>query len=463
MSQAIDSEAWDPSMKRATRFWGFLVAAFTMAAILAVLGYLTFTAPLQAKLKIGADRTNIEHDKMAQAIAEIVGHVHPLLKIEVTETSGAGETIRLLANRRIDLAILGADAVVRKSALLVANLYPELFQLLVRRESGIHSPKELAGHRIALPPITSGQFRAFWFLAEHYGLRADRLDAVPMTLEEANIAIRDGTVDAIFRVAGARNSYITSLLERAELRLVPIRQGAAIHLRKSSYWAAILPQGAYRGDVPIPAEDLATVAVNQFLVAGNELQSSIVHAITSVLFENRHDLARRMPLADLISQPSIDKGTPIPVHPGALDYYNRERPSFLEEKAEFLAFLLSFAIVLGSIILAVKRYVSETKKTRIEDYADELLKVEKNAEACRTIPELNKQKARLTQLLARIVADIRAGHVNAEGLQLFSFVWESVNYAVNDHEEQLRLGPGPTAKPRTKKSSPKAGHSRSLS
>jgi len=423
-----------------------------IALVLALLGYLAFTAPLQAKLKIGADRTNSEHHEMANAIAEIVARVHPQLEFEVVQTSGAGESIRLLANHKIDLAILGADAVIRKNALLVAILYPELFQLVVRPESQIQSVKDLAGRRIALPPVTSGQFRAFWFLAEHYGLRPDRLDAVPMTLEEADIAIREGTVDAIFRVAGARNAQISALVERAELKLVPIYQGEAIHLRKSSYRAAKMPQGAYRGDIPIPENDLATVAVNQFLVAGYGVSASVIHAITSVLFEIRHDLALLMPLADLIAQPSIDKGTPMPVHPGALDYYNREHPSFLEEKSEFLAFLLSFAIVFGSIALAVKRYLAETKKTRIEDYAEELLDVEKSAEACRSIRELNAQKIRLTQLLSRIVADMRSGHINSEGLQLFAFVWESVNYAVNDHEEQLRLGPGPTKKPRSAKS-----------
>lgn len=445
-------------MKQTTRFWVFLITAGMIAVSLAVLGYLAYTAPLQAKLRIGADRANSEHYDMANAIAEIVARVHPNLEFEVVETTGSGENIRLLAKREIDLAILGADAVIRQNALLVAILYPELFQLLVRPNSGINSVKDLTGRRIALPPVTSGQFRAFWFLADHYGLKPESLEAVSMTPVEADNAIRSGAVDAIFRVAGARNPEISSLLEKAELRLIPIEQGLAIHLRKSSYWAATLPQGAYRGDVPIPANDLPTIAVNQFLVAGRGVPASAIHAITSVLFENKHDLALRMPLADLVTQPSIDKGTSIPLHPGALNYYNRERPSLLEEKAEFFAFLMSFAIVFGSIILAAKRYLTDRKKTRIEDYAEELLEVEKSAEACRTIPELNEQKNRLTKLLARIVEDMRAGRINPEGLQLFSFVWESVNYTVNDYEEQLRLGPGPKADMNSPKSSGTTGN-----
>ena len=49
---------------------------------------------------------------------------------------------------------------------------------------------------------------------------------------------------------------------------------------------------------------------------------------------------------------------------------------------------------------------------------------------------------------------MRNRRINAEGLQFFSFVWESVNYTINDHEEQLRLGPAVariTSKPSRKR------------
>ena len=50
---------------------------------------------------------------------------------------------------------------------------------------------------------------------------------------------------------------------------------------------------------------------------------------------------------------------------------------------------------------------------------------------------------------------MREQRINAEGLQLFSFVWESVNYTINDHEEQLRLGPGEEKKARSGRARPR--------
>ena len=167
----------------------------------------------------------------------------------------------------------------------------------------------------------------------------------------------------------------------------------------------------------------------------------MVRAITRVLFENRSDLALRTPLAALIRQPALQEGTMLPLHEGALGYFDREKPSFLEEKAEFLALVLSAIVVLSSLLIAGARRINESKQGRIEDYAAQLLNLEKEAKNATTIPELDVFKATLTDILAHAVEDMRRRKINAEGLQLFSFVWESVNYSINDHEEQLRLGP----------------------
>ncbi len=103
--------------------------------------------------------------------------------------------------------------------------------------------------------------------------------------------------------------------------------------------------------------------------------------------------------------------------------------------------MLSSLVVLYSLGLAFTRRLAERQKGRIEDYAGELLDLEKAAKTAQSIPDLDVHKLRLTEILAEAVNDMRKQRINAEGLQLFSFVWESVNYTINDHEEQLRLGP----------------------
>jgi TRAP transporter TAXI family solute receptor len=442
-------------MARDVKFWGLLGFVFLVAAAGSV-AYYVLAAPVSIKLRLGSDQINSEPYEMASAISHVVGRTYPGIEIRVISTGGSSENMALLAQGDLDMALVQADVISRDNVSLLAVLYPDLFQLLVRENSGINTLKDLEGRKIALPPVTSGQYRAFWFLANHYGLAPERIVAIPMTTRAAADAIVRGNVDAIFRVRGPRNSSIRVLFGRTRLRFIPIDQGDALHLRRPAFTAASLPKGSYRGDPPIPPADLPTVSVDRMLVARNELPVDVVRSITRVLFENRRDLALRTPLAALIRQPEIEQGTMLPVHQGARSYFDREKPSFLEEKAEFLALVLSAIVVLSSLLIAAVRRINEHKKGRIEDYASELLTLEQNAKEAISILELDVHKRRLTEILAEAVEDMRKRRINAEGLQLFSFVWESVNYTINDYEEQLRLGPG-TSSSRPTLSKPASG------
>jgi len=427
-------------MSRDLKFWVFIGFLFLVVAS-GTFAYLLLTAPLITKLRLGADQVNSEPYEMATAIAHVVRRTHPSIHIAVKNTGGSSENISQLVSGKLDMALIQADAISRENVSLLAILYPDLFQLLVRSDSGIDTIKHLEGSKIALPPVTSGQYRAFWFLANHYGLAPESINAIPMSTHAADDAIVKGEVDAIFRVRGPRNTSIRLLFGRTSLKFIPIDQGNAMHLRRPAFTAARLTMGAYRGDPPIPPTPLPTVAVDRMLVARNDVPTDVIRSITSVLFENRRDLALRTPLAALIRQPEIQQGTLLPVHQGALSYYNREKPSFLEEKAEFLALVLSFMVVLYSLALAFTRRLADRQKGRIEDYAGMLLELEKASKTAHTILDLDIHKRRLTEILAEAVEDMRNRRINAEGLQFFSFVWESVNYTINDHEEQLRLGP----------------------
>lgn len=423
-------------MSRKTRY--LVIAGLSGLAL--IMAYAVWSASLATTLRIGADRINSEPYEMASAIAHVVQRTHPWIEIKVIETEGSNENMKLLNEGKLDLALTRADVVSRENVSLLAVLYQDMFQLLVHADSDIRTIKDMEGRRIAIPPINSSQYRAFWFLANHYGLAPERINAFPKPAAQAMLAIEKGQVEAVFRVRGPRNFRLRMLINQIPLRMISIDQGDAIHLRQPAFRASFIPKGAYRGDPPVPDKDLPTLAVDRLLVARDDLEKTTVYSITGVLFEQRRDMALRTPLAALIRQPALEEGTSLPVHEGAIAYFDRKKPSFLEEKAEFLALILSFGVVLGSVLLGFKRSLNERKKGRIDDYTAELLKLEKQAQDALTIRDLNAHKTALTAILAKAVTDMREHRINAEGLQLFSFVWESVNYTINDHEEQLRLG-----------------------
>lgn len=425
---------------RGSRFWTLIGVAAIAVIGAVVIFYVSLTESLSAQLRFGADQVNSEPYEVADGIAHVVTRTYPGLDVRLVPTGGSSDNIKLLAEGKLDLALVQADAVSRENVSLIAILYPDLYQLLVRPDSGIASVHDLENKRIAVPPLNTAENRAFWLLANHYGLAPEKLDAMPMTEKAAATAVTGGKVDAIFGMRGPRNEQFRFLINSAGLVLVPIDQGAAIHLRQPAFRVASLPKGAYRGTPPMPQEDMPTVAVDRLLLARADLSDKVVHAITAVLFENRRELLLRTPLATFIRQPEMEAGTLLPVHAGSIEYFDREKPGFFEQKADFFALLLSLGVVLGTIGIAVSRRLEERKKGRVEVYTLELLELEKSAKAAQTIPELNLCKSRLTEILTRVVHDMTQKRISSEGLQLFSFIWESVNYTVNDHEEQLRLG-----------------------
>ncbi|MEN8183803.1 MAG: TAXI family TRAP transporter solute-binding subunit [Myxococcota bacterium] len=204
------------------------------------------------RLAIAAGPREGEAFRLAEAIAEVAARrLH--LEVEVLETAGSAENVRLVEAGRVDLATVQADVEAATGLALVAPLYPDAFQLVVREDSEIRGVADLAGHRIAIPPEGGGQFRSFWFLAGHYGLEAASLTALPMSAPAANFAMLEGAVDAVFRVRAPGNASVLELIRSAPVRLVPIEQGRALALKEPALGPGTIPSGSYRGHPPLPS------------------------------------------------------------------------------------------------------------------------------------------------------------------------------------------------------------------
>ena len=113
------------------------------------------------KLSIAAGQKSEQAFQLVKAIQLVTHRHYPEIAIEVYETRGSLQNARLLDSDAVDLATTQADPVLGLSAQLVAELYPDAFQLVVRRDSGIRDIGDLVGKRVALPPDQSGEYESF--------------------------------------------------------------------------------------------------------------------------------------------------------------------------------------------------------------------------------------------------------------------------------------------------------------
>jgi TRAP transporter TAXI family solute receptor len=388
-------------------------------------GWLVYDQRRHESLIVAAGARSSEGFQLAEAIATVVNRHHPGITLEVIETGGSLENGRLLDAGHADLALFQADASASTQGRLIAILYPDAYQLIVRRSAGIESVADLKGKTIALPTRGSAQFTSFWYLAEHYGMTDADMNWLPMSARSAEWALISTAVDAVFRVRAPGDLGVKQLVEEADITLIPIEQAPAMHLRKSTINPGRIPKGSYRGDPPLPEQDLQTASVNRLLVAQAALSDRAAYAISSVLFERQRELTELSTLASLISVPDTSWGFTLPLHDGAAQYFDREKPGFWSEQADFLRTMLSLAAIFASMFFGFRNWFQSRQKDRADAYNKDLMEILESASTGEH--EAAHYRLALAEVLKRVVNDLDNDRISREGFDEFSFTWQAVS------------------------------------
>ena len=375
---------------------------------------------------LGAGDKAGETHVIATAIARLARKYDPKLRIIVAETGGSGQNNRMLQQGLLQLATIQADTRAGPQIRLVTSLYPDAFQLLVRTDSGIRSIADLRGKTIALPPRESGQYRSFLFLTRHYGLTVRDMRMISMSSRAAVWAITHGAVDAMFRVRAPGNAEIREAIQSGQVRLLPIEHSRALKLAEPALEPGIIPAGSYRGAPPVPEKDLPVPVVRRLLVSSEDVDPDIVERVTSLVYDHRLELSEMTPLGGFLADPADLGSIALPLHEGARRYYERDKPSFLQENAEVLALYLT--ILAGAVSLLL-RLNARRQKQRVDAYNRELIAIYNEAVLDEDPkPEIYRDK--MMNVFARVLKDAEDGNINTSGFEFLSFAWDELNDAI---------------------------------
>ncbi|MEL7072300.1 MAG: TAXI family TRAP transporter solute-binding subunit [Cyanobacteria bacterium J06581_3] len=377
-----------------------------------------------------------EYYAFGQAIAQITQKHAPNIQIEVIPSAGSAQNMTRVQNNAAHFALVQSDTPVQPSVRAVAQLYPEMFHLIARKDENIQTPRDLVGKRVALMPVGSGSYELFWPLANHYGLAAQDLDAQPMAADAAHAALQSGNVDALFRIIGLGNPSVTELFQSNQLELVELSQLGALQLTQPYLESTVIPQGSYSGSQPIPPTDLPVIAVSALLIASEKTDPEIVKTVTSVLYEHRNELISLTPRAASIQSPEISQNLGFPLHQGARDYYAQDNPSFVVKYAEAMGFLLSLSFLTVSSFWQFRQWLIGRQKNRADDYNLEILALIEQLEQAKTLPQLQDLRKQLFSILRQVVIDLDVDKISPESFQSFTFPWE-VAMSTLHHQEMV--------------------------
>jgi TRAP transporter TAXI family solute receptor len=205
----------------------------------------------------------------------------------------------------------------------IASLYPESFQLVARKGSGIKSVMDLKGKRLSLDEPGSGTLVDARLILAAYGLTEKDLKAEYLKTQQAADKLKDGTLDAFFSVSGWPNGAISELAVTTGIDLVPIAGPEADGLvKKFSFFATdAIPDDAYKN-----TPGVKTVSVNAVWVTSIKQSEALIYAITAALWnantrkllDSGHAKGKVIRLEDTL------QGLGIPLHPGAEKFYKEK-------------------------------------------------------------------------------------------------------------------------------------------
>jgi TRAP transporter TAXI family solute receptor len=205
----------------------------------------------------------------------------------------------------------------------IANLYPESFQLVVRRGSGIKSVADLRGKRVSLDEPGSGTLVDARLILAAYGLSEKDLKAEYLPAQQVADKLKEGAIDAFFNVSGWPQSAVADLAATIGIELVPIDGPQANRLLQqySFLGADEIPDDAYKG-----VSGVKTVSVHALWVTSSKQPDDLIYKITAALWNpnSRKLLDSGHAKGRVIRLETATVGLGIPLHAGAEKFYKEK-------------------------------------------------------------------------------------------------------------------------------------------
>ena len=167
---------------------------------------------------------------------------------------------------------------------------------------------------MSLGPRGSGSYRAALILLEGFGVDTKK---VKMQAERFGTSIERmgvGDVDAFFILAGQPGNIPNRLKEN----VLPL-EGEMVDQLRTRYpflHPVLVPAGTF----PSQTTPIRTVGIDSLLLCRDDISTQDVTRVTKDWFLTVGRLVKSGRLGDAVT-PALASATPIPLHPGAAEYY----------------------------------------------------------------------------------------------------------------------------------------------
>ncbi|KAA3619659.1 MAG: hypothetical protein DWQ05_02745 [Calditrichaeota bacterium] len=331
---------------------------------------------------------------IAEAVEKENGiHLKIMSRDSANSELNAVRNLQLLNERQADFIITQNDVALKSEneagESLIENgirsilpLYPQVFMIIHNKSLQPTSLADLiVGRKIGLGPETSGTTKFARAFFNEFGIDNSMYTARFRSFEKN---ILSDSIDVVCLLTGFNNNRIKNLLKNGGVIFSfgdpeLAGSGSAMDGFCLNYPLArpyVLPRHTYE---KLPPKPVLTVAVDAVLLTHSGIDDDVVYKIIKTIIEYKQHMASSHD-NELISQFSeqfLASNLRFPLHPGAKQYLERNKPTFIERWAETITLIFSVLIALigaGSTLFTWRR---QRRKNRIDKYYERVLRTEK--------------------------------------------------------------------------------------
>lgn len=286
----------------------------------------------QEQLSIATGGTGGVYYPMGGGLAEVINNNVDGYAATAEVTGASVENMGLIATGDADLALALADTVFQAQTgtgrfegqelpMLrgLASMYANMVQIVTLEGSGISGLSDLPGTRVSVGAPGSGTEVNAQAILNANGITYDDIDEQRLNFNETADALANGDIDAGFWSVGAPTSSILNLSTTNDIVIIELtdEEIAAAQEADPIFARTSLAGGTYEG----VDQDVTVLGVPNVLVVSSAMSDDLAYEIAKAMFENIADLQAVHPAANQTTIDFTMEATPIPLHPGAISYY----------------------------------------------------------------------------------------------------------------------------------------------
>jgi TRAP transporter TAXI family solute receptor len=288
-------------------------------------------------IRLGVGTRNGDFDVMGRALAQTMRSGEPAYDVEIVANAGAVSILDALEEGKSDCGFSYANVAYEGyvgrlpdepgplshlRGVALVEITPLCF--VVRRGAQIAGVRDLPHRSLAVGPRGSGSYRAALLVLDAFGVDPRALDLQVEPFRASIDRMRAGALDGYFILAGQPADLIPNLL-RDDAEILPL-EGTTMDALRERYpflHPAVIPSGTYRRQ----RAAVRTVGVESLLLCREDVEASKVRRVTTDWFLTLTSLAKEGRVTDAVSA-SLASATPIPLHPGASEFYRSRQVQF---------------------------------------------------------------------------------------------------------------------------------------